>query len=93
MRPDEFPNFEAESKRGFAHDMSQNGGVDPDAARTKAEREPGQEQAGKAGLVAAELAKLHEHLLARSASGYSRPHPRRPSEVTGPPAAARNTSV
>ena len=49
------------------------------------------QQAGKAGLVAAELAKLHEHLLARSASGYSRPHPRRPSEVTGPPAAARNT--
>jgi hypothetical protein len=27
----------------------------------------------------------------RSASGHSRPHPRRPSEVTGPPAAARNT--
>ncbi len=39
MRPDEFPNFEAESKRGFARDMSENGGVDPDAARTKAERD------------------------------------------------------
>jgi ribosomal protein S18 acetylase RimI-like enzyme len=39
MRPDEFPNFEAESKRGFARDMSQNGGVDPDTARTKAERD------------------------------------------------------
>jgi ribosomal protein S18 acetylase RimI-like enzyme len=37
MRPDEFPAFEAESKRGYAHDMSENGGVDTDAARAKAE--------------------------------------------------------
>jgi ribosomal protein S18 acetylase RimI-like enzyme len=37
MRPDEFAAFESESKRGYARDMSENGGVDPDAARIKAE--------------------------------------------------------
>jgi GNAT superfamily N-acetyltransferase len=39
MRPDEFASFESESKRGYARDMSENGGVDPDAARRKAEHD------------------------------------------------------
>jgi ribosomal protein S18 acetylase RimI-like enzyme len=39
MRPDEFACFEAESKRSYARDMSENGGVDPDAAHAKAERD------------------------------------------------------
>ena len=39
MRADEFSAFEAESKRGYARDMSENGGVDPEAARAKAERD------------------------------------------------------
>jgi ribosomal protein S18 acetylase RimI-like enzyme len=39
MRPDEFPAFEAESKSRYARDMVEHGGVDPDAARTKAERD------------------------------------------------------
>ena len=37
MRSDEFPAFEAESKSGYARDLSENGGVDAGAARTKAE--------------------------------------------------------
>jgi ribosomal protein S18 acetylase RimI-like enzyme len=39
MRPDEFPAFEAWSKRGYARDMAENGGVDPGAAKAKAERD------------------------------------------------------
>ena len=49
------------------------------------------EQAGKADLVAAELAKLHEHLLAPLGVRHSRSRSARPSEVTEPPAAAGNS--
>ena len=39
MRPEEFPAFEAESRERFVRDMSENGRVDPVAARAKAERD------------------------------------------------------
>jgi ribosomal protein S18 acetylase RimI-like enzyme len=39
MGQDEFAAYEAESKRGYARDMSENGGVGPEAARAKAERD------------------------------------------------------
>jgi GNAT superfamily N-acetyltransferase len=39
MRADEFPAFAATTKEGYVRDMSENGGVDPGTARTKAEED------------------------------------------------------